>query len=66
MTGKIFTRNFHLEGSHTLKRHRATGGYTALAKAFQMEPSAVTEEVGDRYAGLLTPNIGDRVLEGLA
>jgi NADH-quinone oxidoreductase subunit F len=42
---KIFTRNFHLADSHTLTRYRETGGYTALAKAFGMEPAAITEEV---------------------
>jgi NADH-quinone oxidoreductase subunit F len=41
----IFTRNFHLEDSHTLRVYRETGGYTALAKAFAMEPAAITEEV---------------------
>ena len=46
MTGeKIFTRNFHLENSHTLRVYRETGGYTAVAKAFRMEPAAITEEV---------------------
>jgi len=44
-TEKIFTRNFHLADSHTLERYRATGGYTAVAKAFAMEPAAIVEEV---------------------
>jgi NADH-quinone oxidoreductase subunit F len=42
---KIFTRNFHLADSHTLTRYREQGGYTALPKAFGMEPAAITEEV---------------------
>jgi NADH-quinone oxidoreductase subunit F len=42
---KIFTRNFHLADSHTLKLYREQGGYTALPKAFGMEPGAITEEV---------------------
>jgi NADH-quinone oxidoreductase subunit F len=42
---KIFTRNFHLADSHTLKQYREQGGYTALPKAFGMEPAAITEEV---------------------
>ncbi|HXJ82044.1 MAG TPA: NADH-quinone oxidoreductase subunit NuoF [Candidatus Methylomirabilis sp.] len=42
---KIFTRNFHLKDPHTLGVYRQTGGYTAVTKAFAMEPSAITEEV---------------------
>jgi NADH-quinone oxidoreductase subunit F len=42
---KIFTRNFHLADSHTMRVYRETGGYTAIAKAFRMEPTAITEEV---------------------
>ena len=45
MAEKIFTRNFHLKDSHTLEVYRETGGYTAVAKAFGMEPAAITEEV---------------------
>src|SRR5215469_14803700 len=45
MAEKIFTRNFHLSDSHTLARYKETGGYTALAKAFGMEPAAIAEEV---------------------
>ena len=45
MAEKIFTRNFHHADSHTLARYKETGGYTALAKAFGMEPAAITEEV---------------------
>jgi NADH-quinone oxidoreductase subunit F len=45
MTEKIFTRNFHLADSHTLSRYRDTGGYTAVVKAFGMDPPAITEEV---------------------
>jgi NADH-quinone oxidoreductase subunit F len=44
-TEKIFTRNFHLKDSHTLGVYRETGGYTAVAKAFGMEPAAIIEEV---------------------
>jgi NADH-quinone oxidoreductase subunit F len=45
MAEKIFTRNFHLTDSHTLRVYRETGGYTAIAKAARMEPAAITEEV---------------------
>jgi NADH:ubiquinone oxidoreductase subunit F (NADH-binding) len=45
MAEKIFTRNFHLEDSHTLARYRETGGYTALPKALRQEPAAITEEI---------------------
>src|SRR5215475_8631700 len=45
MAEMIFTRNFHLADSHTLARYKATGGYTALTKAFRMEPAAIPEEV---------------------
>jgi NADH-quinone oxidoreductase subunit F len=45
MAEKIFTRNFDRASSHTLAVYRETGGYTALAKALQMEPTAITEEV---------------------
>ncbi len=45
MTEKIFTRNFHLPDSHTLRVYRESGGYTAIAKALRMEPAAITEEV---------------------
>src|SRR5215467_3501817 len=45
MAEKIFTRNFHLSDSHTLARYKETGGYTALGKAFGMEPAAIAEEV---------------------
>ena len=45
MDEKIFTRNFHLSDSHTLRVYRQTGGYSALGKAFQMEPAAITEEM---------------------
>jgi NADH-quinone oxidoreductase subunit F len=45
MAEKIFTRNFQLKDSHTLGVYRETGGYTAVAKAFGMEPAAITEEV---------------------
>jgi NADH-quinone oxidoreductase subunit F len=45
MSEKIFTRNFHLADPHTLSTYRTTGGYTAVVKAFQLEPAAITEEV---------------------
>ncbi len=45
MAERIFTRNFHLPDSHTLRVYRETGGYTAIAKALRMEPAAITEEV---------------------
>jgi NADH-quinone oxidoreductase subunit F len=45
MGERIFTRNFHLAESHTLRVYRQTGGYTALDKALGMEPAAITDEV---------------------
>ena len=45
MAERIFTRNFHLPDSHTLRVYRETGGYTAIGKALRMEPAAITEEV---------------------
>jgi NADH-quinone oxidoreductase subunit F len=45
VTEKIFTRNFHLADSHTLRAYRDTGGYRGLTKALGMEPAAITEEV---------------------
>ena len=45
MAERIFTRNFDRPSSHTLGVYRETGGYTALPKALQMEPAAITEEV---------------------
>ncbi len=45
VTENVFTRNFHLADSHTLEAYRKAGGYTALPKALQMEPAAITEEV---------------------
>jgi len=38
-------RNFGRADSHTLAGYRATGGYTALDKARQMEPDAIVSEV---------------------
>ena len=38
-------RNFGRADSHTLTGYRATGGYTALEKARQMEPEAIVGEV---------------------
>ena len=45
MAELIFTRNFARPDSHTLAVYRETGGYTALPKALQMEPTAITDEV---------------------
>jgi NADH-quinone oxidoreductase subunit F len=42
---KVLTRNFHRPDSHTLAAYRDTGGYTAWAKAQQLEPAVITEEV---------------------
>jgi NADH-quinone oxidoreductase subunit F len=42
---KILTRNFERPQSHRLDDYRATGGYTALERARQMEPAAIVEEV---------------------
>jgi NADH-quinone oxidoreductase subunit F len=38
-------RNFGRADSHTLAGYRATGGYTALDRARQMEPDAIVSEV---------------------
>ncbi len=38
-------RNFGRADSHTLAAYRATGGYTALEKARQMDPAAIVDEV---------------------
>jgi NADH-quinone oxidoreductase subunit F len=45
MGEKIFTRNFDIADSHTLRVYRERGGYTALPKALAMEPEAITDEV---------------------
>jgi NADH-quinone oxidoreductase subunit F len=45
MTEKIFSKNFDVPEARTLDGYRRTGGYTALTKAFAMEPSAIAEEV---------------------
>jgi NADH-quinone oxidoreductase subunit F len=46
VTGEpILTRNFDRADAHTLAAYRATGGYTAWAKAQTMEPAAIVEEV---------------------
>jgi len=45
VTEKIFTRNFGLLDSHTLRVYRETGGYRGWEKAKAMEPAAITEEV---------------------
>jgi NADH-quinone oxidoreductase subunit F len=41
----VLTRNFERPSSHTLEVYRAHGGYAAWAKARQMEPAALVEEV---------------------
>jgi NADH-quinone oxidoreductase subunit F len=41
----LLTRNFHRPDSHTLAAYRETGGYAAWAKAQQMEPAAITEDI---------------------
>ncbi|HET7874433.1 MAG TPA: NADH-quinone oxidoreductase subunit NuoF [Methylomirabilota bacterium] len=45
MAEKILSRRFDVSGSHTLAVARQDGAYTAWAKALQMEPAAITEEV---------------------
>ncbi len=42
---KVITRNWGRPGSHTLEGYRSTGGYSALAKALEMTPAQVTDEV---------------------
>jgi NADH-quinone oxidoreductase subunit F len=42
---KIFTRNFGVADSHTLRVYRETGGYAGWDKARAMEPAAITEAV---------------------
>jgi NADH-quinone oxidoreductase subunit F len=42
---KILTRHFDRADAHTLKAWRELGGYAGWAKAQQMEPAAITEEV---------------------
>jgi NADH-quinone oxidoreductase subunit F len=42
---RILTRNFDRPQSHTLSTYRETGGYTALERVRQMEPTAIVEEV---------------------
>jgi NADH-quinone oxidoreductase subunit F len=41
----VLMRNFGRAGSHTLAVYREHGGYAAWAKARQMEPAALVEEV---------------------
>jgi NADH-quinone oxidoreductase subunit F len=45
MSETVLMRNFGRADSHTLAGYRATGGYTALDKAGQMEPDAIVGEV---------------------
>jgi NADH-quinone oxidoreductase subunit F len=42
---KILTRNFERPRSETLEDYRATGGYTALERARQLEPGTIVEEI---------------------
>jgi len=42
---RLLTRNFDRPDSHTLRAYRETGGYTAWAKAQEMTPEAIIEEV---------------------
>ena len=41
----VLTRNLHHPEVLTVAGYRSRGGYEALGKALQMEPSAVIEEV---------------------
>jgi len=41
----VLTKNFALPDSHTLKVYESTGGYATLKKLFQMQPTAVIDEV---------------------
>jgi NADH-quinone oxidoreductase subunit F len=45
MSEVVLMRNFGRADSHTLAGYRATGGYTALEKARQMQPDAIVSEV---------------------
>jgi NADH-quinone oxidoreductase subunit F len=45
MGERLLSRLFDVPGSHTLGVSRQHGGYAAAARAFQMEPAAITEEV---------------------
>ncbi|HBL27952.1 MAG TPA: NADH-quinone oxidoreductase subunit F [Acidobacteria bacterium] len=45
MFEKVLTRNIHNPAVLTLDGYKKAGGYAALAKALQMEPDAVIEEV---------------------
>jgi len=48
MNGKILTKNWDIENSHTLEVYRGRGGYRALEKALsQMKPEEVIQEVVD-------------------
>jgi NADH-quinone oxidoreductase subunit F len=42
---KILTRNFERPRSETLDDYRATGGYTALERARQLDPGTIVEEI---------------------
>jgi NADH-quinone oxidoreductase subunit F len=45
MAERVLMRNFERPNSHTLAVYRENGGYAAWAKAQQMEPAALLEEV---------------------
>jgi NADH-quinone oxidoreductase subunit F len=45
MSETVLMRNFGRSDSHTLAGYRATGGYTAAAKAAAMEPAAIVDVV---------------------
>jgi len=41
---RVFSRNFDRPDAHTLAGYRATGGYDALRRAFELGPAAVAAE----------------------
>ena len=45
MAETVLTRNFGRQDSHTLDGYRASGGYSAWAKAREMEPAALVDAV---------------------
>jgi NADH-quinone oxidoreductase subunit F len=42
---KLVSKNWGKKDSHTLASYKASGGYTAVLKAFQMAPQAIIDEV---------------------
>ncbi|TVR02932.1 MAG: NADH oxidoreductase (quinone) subunit F [Deltaproteobacteria bacterium] len=42
---KILTRNWNVEGGHTLAHYRSSGGYEAFRKALGLTPEAIIDEV---------------------